>query len=118
MNEIVFDLVHRLGRPKWDQHENPRPMVANFELYKDREFIRQNSKTLNERRCAYYIREQFPPAIEATRKPFYPVMRQYSRDPSNRVALVRDKLYINGRLYVLPDSDATEQEAGIHNSEI
>ena len=105
VNEIVFDRVHRLGRPKWDQHENPRPIVAKFERYKDREFIRQNSKTLNERRCAYYIREQFPPAIEATRKLLYPVMRQYSRDPSNRVALVRDKLYINGRLYVLPDSD-------------
>ena len=105
VNDIVFDRVHRLGRPKWDQHENPRPIVAKFERYKDREFIRQNSKSLNERRCGYYIREQFPPAIEATRKLLYPVMRQYSRDPANRVALVRDKLYINGRLYVPPDSD-------------
>ena len=107
VSEIVFDRVHRLGRPKWDQHENPRPIVAK--CYKDRKFIRQNSKTLNERKCAYYIREQFPPAIEATRKLLYPVMTQYSRGPSNRVALVRDKLYINGRLYVLPDSHATKQ---------
>ena len=105
VNDIVFDRVHRLGRPKWDQHENPRPIVAKFERYKDREIIRQNNKSLNERRCGYYNREQFPPAIEATRKLLYPVMRQYSRDPANRVALVRDKLYINGRLYGPLDSD-------------
>ena len=105
MNDIVFDRVHRVGRPKWEQHENLRPIVAKFERYKDREFIRQNSNSLNERRCGYYIREKFPPAIEATRKLLYPVIRQYSLDPANRVALVRDKLYINGRLYVPPDSD-------------
>ena len=74
VNDIVFDRVHRLGRPKWDQHENPRPIEAKFEHCNDREFNSQNSKSLNERRCGYYIREQIPPAIEATRKLLYPVM--------------------------------------------
>ena len=110
VDEIVFDRVHRLGRPKWNPQDNPRPIVAKFERYKDREFIRQNSKALNEKRCPYYIREQFPPAIEAARKQLYPIMRQYSRDPANRVALVRDKLYINNRLYVPPDPSETSTQ--------
>lgn len=33
-------------------------------------------------------------------------MRNYQQNPNNRVALVRDKLYINGKLYI-PTSDST-----------
>ena len=104
IDEIVFDRVHRLGRPRWNQHISSRPIVAKFERYKDREFVRHNSKTLNEKRNQYNIREQFPPEMEAKRKILYSVMRSYSRDPNNRVALVRDKLFINGELYNPPNS--------------
>ena len=103
IDEIVFDRVHRLGRPRWNQHISSRPIVAKFERYKDREFVRQNSKTLNGKRDQYNIREQFPPEMEAKRKILYPVMRSYSRDPNNCVALVRDKLFINGELYIPPN---------------
>ena len=68
---IVFDRIHRLGRSRRDQYINNRPIVAKFERYKDREFIRQNSKILNEKRHQYNIREQFPLEIEAKRKLLY-----------------------------------------------
>ena len=99
---MVFDRVHRLGRPRDNQKSNPRPIVAKFERYKDRELIRIAGKDLNEKKNGFSIREQFPPEIEAKRKLLYPVMRSYLKDPRNRVALVRDKLYINGKLYTAP----------------
>ena len=99
---MVFDRVHRLGRPRDNQKSNPRPIVAKFERYKDRELIRIAGKDLNEKKNGFSIREQFPPKIEAKRKLLYPVMRSYLKDPRNRVALVRDKLYINGKLYTAP----------------
>ena len=111
VNDIVFDRVHRLGRPRRDQQVNPRPIVAKFERYKDREFIRQCSRDLNEKKNDYFIREQFPPEIRAKRKLLYPVMRTYARDPQNRVALVRDKLYINGQLYIPQESSGTSVES-------
>ena len=102
INDMVFDRVHRLGRPRDNQKSNPRPIVAKFERYKDRELIRIAGKDLNEKKNGFSIREQFPPEIEAKRKLLYPVMRSYLKDPRNRVALVRDKLYINGKLYTAP----------------
>ena len=102
IEEIVFDRVHRCTR--WNQHISSRPIVAKIERYKDREFVRQYSKTLNEKRNQYNIREQFPPEMEAKRKILYPVLRSYSRDPNNHVDLVRDKLFINGEFYIPPNS--------------
>lgn len=54
---------------------------------------------LNKQRIGFSIREHFPPEIEERRKTLYPVMRSFAKDERNRVALVRDKLYINGKLY-------------------
>ena len=99
VNNIVFDRVPRLERPKRDQSSYPRPIVAKFERYRDRELVRNAGRELNDKNNGYNLREQFPPEIEARRKLLYPVMRSYQRDPKNRIALVRDKLYINGTLY-------------------
>lgn len=54
---------------------------------------------LNKQRTGFSIREHYPPEIEERRKVLYPVMRNFAKDERNRVALVRDKLYINGKLY-------------------
>lgn len=102
IDEIVFDRVHRLGRVREDIQSNPRPIVAKFEKYTDREHIRKAAIGLNEKRIGFSIREQFPKEVEETRKSLYPIMRQLKQDPNNRVSLVRDKLYINGALYTGP----------------
>lgn len=99
---IKFDRVHRLGRPQFDSSIGRikcRPIVAKFENYTDREYVRKAGIELNKRRCGYSIREHFPPEIEERRKLLYPVMRHYAKDDTNRVKLIRDKLYINGELY-------------------
>ena len=99
---IVFDRVHRLGKPKYDPRSNPRPIVAKFENFPDREVVRKAGIELNKRRNGFSVREQFPPEIEERRKKLYPVMRRYLQNDENRVSLVRDKLYVNGKLYEGP----------------
>ena len=116
IDTMIFDRVHRLGKPRRNRVTNPRPIVARFERYRDRETIRYASKGLNLKQNGYSIREQFPPEMEEKRKGLYPVMRRYMQNSNNRVALVRDKLYINGEEYVPPpemsnDYETTRQRA-------
>lgn len=93
--DIKFDRVHRLGRFKRNQ-TYPRPIVARFESYKDKEYIRLAApKTLAGKR--YSVREQFPPEIEEKRKFLYPIAKQARQNKNNTVKLVRDKLYVNGQ---------------------
>ena len=44
INTVVFDRVQRIGRPKRFIGANPRPIVARFERYRDRETIREAAK--------------------------------------------------------------------------
>ena len=111
INTIVFDRVHRIGRPKRYIGANPRPIVARFERFKDREIIRMAGKELNMKQNGYSIREQFPPEMEAKRKTLYPVMRRYAQNPQNHVVMVRDKLFINSEQYI-PPTESNETADG------
>lgn len=103
--EVEFDRVHRIGRFRQDQRY-PRPIVAKFTYYKDKEIVRQAApRTLLG--TNYSVNEQFPAEIEDRRKRLYPVAKNARRDPNNRVRLVRDKLFINGKQY---DHGATNNQ--------
>ena len=96
--DIQFDRVHRLGKFRRDQ-QYPRPIIAKFTYYKDKEDVRQTApEVLMGKR--FGVREQFPQEIEDTRKLLYPVAKNARRNPDNRVRLVRDKLFINGEQHV------------------
>ena len=102
VDSVVFNRVHRFGRRHGDGVRNPRPIVAKFEKFRDREKIRLAGIELNKKKSGFSVREQFPPEtweMEETRKRLYPVMRRYKQDTNNKVCLVRDKLYVNGFLY-------------------
>ncbi|MEW8548218.1 MAG: hypothetical protein AB2693_32340, partial [Candidatus Thiodiazotropha sp.] len=110
IDTMIFDRVHRLGKPRRNRVSNPRPIVARFERYRDRETIRYASKDLNLKQNGFSIREQFPPEMEEKRKRLYPVMRRYMQNSNNRVALVRDRLYINGEEYIPPSEMSNSYE--------
>ena len=99
VDNLVFDRVHRLGKTRWNLDTHPRPIVAKFEKYNDRENVRKKGIELNKKRNGYSVREQFPQEIEQRRKELYPIMRKFQQNENNRVALIRDKLYINGKQY-------------------
>ena len=47
IENIVFDRVHRLGPPRRDIYDKPRPIIAKFEKFTDRETIRKAGIQLN-----------------------------------------------------------------------
>ena len=97
--DIPFDRVHRLGRYDPTKHY-PRPIIAKFERFRDRERVRLAApRTLEGTK--YGVREHFPAEIENKRRELYPVMRRYKQDKQNKVVLVRDKLYVNDVQYKL-----------------
>ncbi|XP_062619728.1 uncharacterized protein LOC134281270 [Saccostrea cucullata] len=97
--EISFERVHRMG--KWSEfNEYPRNIVAKFSFFKDREFIRTRApQKLSGTRI--WVNEQYPPEIEEKRKKLYPVLRQARKD-HKKVKLVRDTLYVDGKVYTPP----------------
>ena len=103
-----FHRVHRLGAYKGPEAD-PRPIIAKFEHFKDREYVRsQAPKTLRDK--PFGIREQFPKVVEDKRKLLYPEMKKAKLNPENKVRLVKDKLYINKSEFV-PKNDDTQKRS-------
>ena len=90
---IELDRVHRLGR--FDPNKlYPRPIIAKFERYKDKEYVRQLAPDVLTN-TQYGVREQFPYEIEEKRKKLYPLAKKARQDKDNKVRMVRDKLFVN-----------------------
>jgi DNA repair ATPase RecN len=94
-NRVKIDRSHRLGKPTHPsiRRTKPRPIVAKFNFFQDREFIRKNARKLKGTRIG--ISEQFPEEIEAIRRNLYPEMKK-AKFAAKRVRLTRDKLFIDG----------------------
>jgi prefoldin subunit 5 len=107
VGDIPFDRVHRLGRYNI-KAQYPRPIVAKFTFYKDKEFIRLRAPSVL-KNTNYYVKEQYPHEIEEKRKPLYKIAKDARENPENSVKLVRDKLFINNKLYV-PSGDESSRE--------
>lgn len=106
--QIDFHRVHRINVPERDD-DYPRPIVAKFEHFKDREYVRsQAPKTL--RGKPFGVREQFPKAVENRRKLLYPEMKRARANKQNKVRLVKDKLFINDVQY-FPKTDTNDGES-------
>lgn len=99
--DVKFDRVHRIrqhphgnGDRRHGQFNRPPPIVAKFTFFKDKERVRKSAYLLRGKR--YGINEQFPDEIEQRRRKLYPHLRQARRN-RQRAALVKDKLYVEGR---------------------
>lgn len=95
--DIDFENVHRFGGRFGGK---PRKIVVRFHRFKQRELVRKNARNLAG--TGIGISEQFPHEMEHKRKELYPVLRK-AREWNNRAYMIRDKLYINGKLYIDPE---------------
>ncbi|MEW8563212.1 MAG: hypothetical protein AB2541_13945, partial [Candidatus Thiodiazotropha sp.] len=101
--DISFDRVHRLGYYDPNQIYS-RPIVAKFERFKDKEFVRMSAPApLRGKR--FGVNEQYPIEVENKRKLLYPEAKKYRRNKLNKVRLVRDKLYVNGEEIIVEESE-------------
>lgn len=81
--------------------------MARFIFRRDFECVLQNAYHLKGK--LFGINEQFPAVIEARRRKLFPVMKQAKRERKT-VSMYRDKLFIDGELYTLPENtEANEQ---------
>lgn len=104
----MFDRVHRLGRFS-PQKLFPRAIVAKFTYFKDKELVRTRAaqRLIGTR---FRVKEQYPTEIEDRRKLLYGEAKTARQNPNNKVKLVRDKLFINGRQFMPSNSNNNQQQ--------
>ena len=97
-SDVRLDSAFRQG-PYNPRKQFPRIIIAKFENYSTREMVKSAApRTLEGTK--YGVREQFPREVEIKRKVLYPMFKRVKQNPQNRVRLFRDRLYINGELYM------------------
>jgi hypothetical protein len=92
-NEVKIDRSHRIGKRKAG-NQKPRPIVAKFNYYQDREFVRINAKKLKVTKSG--ISKQFPEEIESVRKAQYPELKK-AKEEGKKAIIIKDKLIIEER---------------------
>ncbi|MCG8047155.1 MAG: hypothetical protein N0E48_16250, partial [Candidatus Thiodiazotropha endolucinida] len=105
---IGYHRVHRIGAyDKETANQYPRSIIAKFEKFKAREYIRSRAKdTLKGKK--YGIREQFPRQIEIKRKQLYPIAKEARKNTNNKVRLIRDRLFVNNEEVIVESLKASE----------
>lgn len=94
VNSFTFHRVHRLGQKT---QRGPRPIIAKFENFKQKEFVRSKGKEL--KGTHYGLSDQFPKEINERRKILYPLLKD-NRKNNKRAYLIIDKLYIDNSNYL------------------
>lgn len=100
---IRFSEIHRIGRAK--AGKNSRPIVAKVSEPRMKKSLMVRARELRTKSAGntnYSITDQFPPEILRRRRLLYPVMKK-ARQENKKVRLFVDKLYIDGKLYEMPN---------------
>ena len=91
--QIRLERVHRLPTR---QNDKPRPIIARFSFFQDKEFVCLFIKNLKGSNIA--IANNYPKEIENTHKTLYPVRKKAKQDKNSAFFKV-DRLIINGQVY-------------------
>ena len=91
MQNISIERAHRIGKPS----TTPRPIIAKFSFFKDKEYIR--SKARNLKGTKYGLAEDFPKEIVKRRKELLPNLRE-AKASGQKAIIKYDKLIIEGKV--------------------
>ena len=91
VNKISFERVHRMG---YSSNGRARSIVAKFTLYKEKELVRKQWKSLMG--TQYFVNEQLPREVVNKRKALMPKMKA-ARDQGKTAWISYDTLYIDGK---------------------
>ena len=96
--KIQIDRAHRIGSRKPDKI---RPIVAKFTLTEHIDVIKSAASKVDLKASpyngAFRVTDQLPQEVLERRKELIPKMIS-ERNKGNRASLIRDKLYVNGKL--------------------
>lgn len=93
---IHIDRAHRIGS---FTRGKTRPIVAKFLNTNSKNQVKSCLRNVDLRQTPFNVKEQYPEEILQRRRDLIDVWKTARRD-GKRAVLVRDKLYINGQLYV------------------
>ena len=88
--DVRFKSVRRMN-----SKSKPRPIVASFENFKQRELVKHSAYKL--KGSPFGLSEQYPQDVLATRKQLLPIQKE-ARSKGAKAVMVRDKLYINNEI--------------------
>lgn len=94
VKNIRFERIHRLPTKKTSS--KPRPVIAKFSFYKDKEFVWSFVKNL--KGTGIGISNDFPKEIDEIHERLYPVLKKAKQDQQSAFFKI-DKLIINGQVY-------------------
>ena len=95
---IYIDRAHRVGAYKPNR---PRAIVVKFQDTESKMLVKGALKANNLKDSPYGVFEQYPQMVQERRRALIPVMVE-ARKAGKTAYLVRDKLYINHRLFEGP----------------
>lgn len=97
-SKIQIERAHRIGIRKPDKI---RPIVAKFVLSEHKDIVKSAASNVDLKvppyNGAFRVTDQLPQEVLERRKELIPKMVS-ERNKGNRASLVRDKLYVNGKL--------------------
>ncbi|MEW8548740.1 MAG: hypothetical protein AB2693_35000 [Candidatus Thiodiazotropha sp.] len=104
---IQIDRAHRVGAPSAGK---TRPIVVKFKDTDSKMRVKNSLKHIDLKQSPYAVFDQLPKEVQERRKSLIPTMLDARRRGKTAV-LIRDKIYINNRLYkpnsVSGDADAS-----------
>lgn len=97
VDEIRFERVHRLPTRRNQTNPNkPRPVIAKFSFYQDKQFVWSSVKNLKD--TGIGLAHDYPKEIDDIHAKLYPVLKKAKREKQQAFFKV-DKLIINGQVY-------------------
>lgn len=92
---VLIDRAHRTGAFKPGK---PRAMIVKFKDTDSKMLVKSTAKELDLKQTPYGVFDQYPPEVQEKRRALIPIMLK-AKDERKKAVLVRDKLYINNKLY-------------------
>ena len=108
VESIHFERVHRIASRK--PSSKPRPIIAKFSFYQDKEFVRSFVRNL--KGSAIGIANNFPKEIDEIHQKLYPVLKMAKQAKQSAYFKV-DKLIINGQVYRGKETENLEHYGAI-----
>ena len=99
IEQIHFERVHRIPTKKntsQGQNSKPRPIIAKFSFFQDKEFVWSFVKNLKNTNIS--IANDFPWEIDEIQKTSYPILKKAKQRKQTAYFKV-DKPIINGQIY-------------------
>ena len=99
VEDVEIERAHRLRGGGAGGGQSPRPVIACFRSFKDKEQILAGRRSLKEKRSSLYISEDFSPMVRERRRKLQPFLRE-AKTAGKKAFLRFDTLVVDGKTHV------------------